>query len=806
MLDERLFAVLDEGMAELDWTREAEELCRCKERYEAGQYFVAFIGQYSAGKSYLINNLLERDLLPQGRVETTPILTYIRYGAEEEAELHYFDGRTEKVALQQVRRIMQSEDGAAWDLSEVEHMDVFLDADILRQGMILLDTPGINTLIERHERLLTRSLALASGIVYVTSGTPAAVDVEKLEHFVHDGCSLALVRTHCDEINAAEESYADVVAHEERILSEFGIRDRLKASFYISNLPDSPHFAGIAKIRALLGEKGTDVRASIAEDTAERLRVMADSVRKALEEQEGLLAAGQAERKAEIGRQREALDREVERLGTLLKERQVRLQREIVDAKKRLHEDIRHTVDRAVEQTTKRIVNAGRDVQTNEQMKALIARETQDVLRRTYDVINHHVDPLLKEINGDILAGEFIIPVMDLPEAEHYAAVVEEQDGELDDLRRQLAAMQANRAELSEQIRHADPQKLKEMQEELQMLEQELAHISGAYQEIDPYVPQMIEVDPGDNSGEKLGETIGNILDWAMLILPVGGTKAAATAATKATAGTAAKAMAVVGKAAQVAQAAQAAKKQNTRKTPKTPPKAETSEKTETAPAGNLSKIKTAGATVLQGYQNLRRHAEQENAPTSLLEWLTLEHWGREIGKLFDRPPLREEDRAYREAYQRNKSRMEQELRRKKAAVYQRQAELGVFCDEQAKKKARLESLQVSEQELAQKIAKHEQQWRENAREKAGKEWTEAWASSYREHLKATLTQEVESYLSALPERLEVYQEARFRPLSEKIAEKRRAYDALGELSQGAAEEKLERIRCILAELGRVCA
>ena len=476
------------------------------------------------------------------------------------------------------------------------------------------------------------------------------------------------------------------------------------------------------------------MRASIAEDTAERLRVMADSVRKALEEQEGLLAAGQAERKAEIGRQREALDREVERLGTLLKERQVRLQREIVDAKKRLHEDIRHTVDRAVEQTTKRIVNAGRDVQTNEQMKALIARETQDVLRRTYDVINHHVDPLLKEINGDILAGEFIIPVMDLPEAEHYAAVVEEQDGELDDLRRQLAAMQANRAELSEQIRHADPQKLKEMQEELQILEQELAHISGAYQEIDPYVPQMVEVEPGDNSGEKLGETIGNILDWAILILPTGKAKAASTAA--------AKAMAVVGKAAQVAQAAQAAKKQNT---PKTPPKAETSEKTETAPAGKLSKIKTAGTTVLQGYQNLRRHAEQENAPTSLLEWLTLEHWGREIGKLFDRPPLREEDRAYREAYQRNKSRMEQELRRKKAAVYQRQAELGVFCDEQAKKKARLESLQVSEQELAQKIAKHEQQWRENAREKAGKEWKEAWASSYREHLKATLTQEVES-------------------------------------------------------------
>lgn len=770
MLDERLFSILDEGMAELDWTREAEELCRCKERYEAGQYFVAFIGQYSAGKSYLINNLLERDLLPQGRVETTPILTYIRYGAEEEAELHYFDGNTEKVALQQVRRIMQSEDGGAWDLNEVEHMEVFLDADILRQGMILLDTPGINTLIERHERLLTRSLALASGIVYVTSGTPAAVDVEKLEHFVHDGCSLALVRTHCDEINAAEESYADVVAHEERILSEFGIRDRLKASFYISNLPDSPHFAGIAKIRALLGEKGTDVRASIAKDAAERLRVMADSVRKALEEQDGMLAAGQAERKAEIGRQREALDREVERLGTLLKERQARLQSEIAEAQKRLHEDIQHTVNRAVEQTAKRIANAGQEVQTNEQMKALIARETQDILRRTYDVINHHVDPLLKEINGGILPSDVARPMTDLPEAEHYAAIVEEQDSEIDNLRQQLAAMQANHAELSKQLSSSDPQKLRNLQEDLQELEQDLRRISEEYEELGPYVPKLVETDPGDNSGEQLGKTIGNILDWALLAVPIaGGAKTAATGA--------AKAATAFAKATQVART-----------------------------ASNLSRMKTAGTAVLKGYQNLRRHAERSNAPSSLIEWLTLERWGQQIGKNFDRPPRREEDRAYRESYQQNKSRIEQELQRKKEAIYQRQVELGVFRDEQAKKQARLESLQVSEQELEQQIAQHEQQWRENAREQAWQKWKEGWAAYYREYLKDTLTQEIESYLSAMPARLAAYQESRFRPLTEKIAAKHRAYDDLGDLSQGAAEEKLERVRRILEDLRMVCA
>ena len=73
MVDERIFTLLDEGMNELAWEAEREDLRVCMERYKAGMYFVAFIGQYSAGKSYLINNLLGRELLPQGTVETTPL-------------------------------------------------------------------------------------------------------------------------------------------------------------------------------------------------------------------------------------------------------------------------------------------------------------------------------------------------------------------------------------------------------------------------------------------------------------------------------------------------------------------------------------------------------------------------------------------------------------------------------------------------------------------------------------------------------------------------------------------------------------
>lgn len=82
---------------------------------------MAFIGQFSAGKSYLINNLLERKLLPQGITETTPLLTYIRYNDElndlsECAILHFQDGISEKISLEEVANIIQKSDNIKWNI------------------------------------------------------------------------------------------------------------------------------------------------------------------------------------------------------------------------------------------------------------------------------------------------------------------------------------------------------------------------------------------------------------------------------------------------------------------------------------------------------------------------------------------------------------------------------------------------------------------------------------------------------------------------------------------------------------------
>ena len=779
MVNERLFSLLEDGMTALSWQQECAELHAARERCAAGIYFIAFIGQYSAGKSYLINNLLERDLLPRGTVETTPLLTYIRYGTEELARLYYYDGHTEDIALSEVRQIIQSAAGDGRELAAVEYMEVFLTAEILRQGMVLIDTPGINTLIERHEQLLAQSLARASSIVYVMRGTPAAVDIDKLELLAHGGRPISLVRTHCDEINEAEEGYADVVAHDESILVDFGIREKIEGCFYLSNLKDTPHFAGIARLRNLLAAKGADVRRSLAVDTELYLRAMAGGVIAALGEMEEILAVGQAERAAEIAQKRKSLDEEVARLTETLDVRRAHVKKAAAACRQKMERGIRKEIRTAAHQAAERIAAAGEETATDEQMKALLQQEMRHVLRHIYDRISELAAPLLKEINSFELPHGDALPVIDLPETEHYASIVAEQNGAIEDLRREFAVMQANRDEIEMQLMQYDAATLQAMQGELRSLEEELVRISDAYQELGPYIPQMIEVDPGDASGAALGKTIGNILDWAMILIPgptqakgAGNIAAKAPKAIEAanqTVSVAAKCCKVLAKAAEAGKKAGITKEQI--------------------------------LTVLQKYKEIKETAKDANAPASFLDYITLEYWGGKIGAQFDHPPRYEEDPIYRAEYKEKKRRIEKEQLKKQETMYQRRLEIGLFKNKQEQMEARRKSLVLDAQDVERQIAEQEEALRKDSRRKAMQAWKRACAEQFQAQLQEYLTQTVDDYLGDMEARIETYQAQRFLPIEEKIQEKRAAYDRLGTLTADAAAEQHARVAELLGAL-----
>ena len=252
-----------------------------------GTYFVAFVGHYSAGKSRLINNLLDRDLLPLGVAETTPLLTYIRYGEREEARVHYCDAAVQVIPVEQVKELRQG--SGSWDLDKLEYIEIFLPEECLRGGMIFVDTPGANTVIERHRRLLSDSLALASKVVYVAGHAISAVDEEMLEILVERGLDLSFVRTHFDELKALEDDPDSVIQSDLNILSCFDLAP--ESCFHLSNLPDSKWYGGIEKLRKVLEDTGNHAQEKLARAAEEKLRSIAGQFIPALEERKSVLAA-----------------------------------------------------------------------------------------------------------------------------------------------------------------------------------------------------------------------------------------------------------------------------------------------------------------------------------------------------------------------------------------------------------------------------------------------------------------------------------------------------------------------------------
>ena len=69
------------------------------------------------------------------------------------------------------------ESGNKEELEQIETLFVYVNADLLKNGLVLADTPGVNTLISEHEALTRETLQSSDKIVYVMGKAAAEEDL-----------------------------------------------------------------------------------------------------------------------------------------------------------------------------------------------------------------------------------------------------------------------------------------------------------------------------------------------------------------------------------------------------------------------------------------------------------------------------------------------------------------------------------------------------------------------------------------------------------------------------------------------------
>lgn len=114
-------------------------------KLEADRFHLVVVGEFNHGKSTFVNALLGRTVLPAGVTPTTAVIHHLEHAETARARVVYANGEKRELPFEAVRKfsVGGAEEGAA---SDVAYLEVGYPAEILRERIVLVDTPGVNDL------------------------------------------------------------------------------------------------------------------------------------------------------------------------------------------------------------------------------------------------------------------------------------------------------------------------------------------------------------------------------------------------------------------------------------------------------------------------------------------------------------------------------------------------------------------------------------------------------------------------------------------------------------------------------------
>jgi ribosome biogenesis GTPase A len=129
------------------------------QKLAADRFHLVVVGEFNHGKSTFVNALLGAHVLPVGVTPTTAVIHHLEYSAEPRADVVYASGKRAPLPFEQVRLFSVGGERAPHQSSttaplphsppageEVNYLEVGYPAELLRDRIVLVDTPGVNDL------------------------------------------------------------------------------------------------------------------------------------------------------------------------------------------------------------------------------------------------------------------------------------------------------------------------------------------------------------------------------------------------------------------------------------------------------------------------------------------------------------------------------------------------------------------------------------------------------------------------------------------------------------------------------------
>jgi hypothetical protein len=170
---------LAEIAAELGAERLRATIDAFRERVREGRFYLACVGEFKRGKSTLLNALVGEPVLPMGIVPVTTVPTVVQYGAEPAARVRFANGTAADLPLDAVEGYV-SEAQNPRNARGVEVVELFLPSPVLRNGLCLVDTPGLGSVFQENAAA-TRAFVPQIDAALVVIGADPPLSGEELQ-------------------------------------------------------------------------------------------------------------------------------------------------------------------------------------------------------------------------------------------------------------------------------------------------------------------------------------------------------------------------------------------------------------------------------------------------------------------------------------------------------------------------------------------------------------------------------------------------------------------------------------------------
>ena len=163
-----------------------EEVTKISRKLQSQRFRVAVVGEFSKGKSTLLNALLGEEIQPVRDIPCSGTVTVLKYGPQQRVICKYNDGREEEISPEQYKdKASISEEAALGSFggemvnSEIKEISFeHPNLELCRNGVEIIDSPGLN---EQAERTLVTEQVLKTtdAVIFLTHAHMVLTEKER---------------------------------------------------------------------------------------------------------------------------------------------------------------------------------------------------------------------------------------------------------------------------------------------------------------------------------------------------------------------------------------------------------------------------------------------------------------------------------------------------------------------------------------------------------------------------------------------------------------------------------------------------